>query len=69
MPQSESTTHTFAEYAARRDAQVAELVRHKPFAAVISTDHGVPVATHVPVIMPPSQQLNAGGAVGAHDPG
>jgi predicted FMN-binding regulatory protein PaiB len=55
--------HTFAEYAPCRDAQVAELVRHNPFAAVISTDHGVPVATHVPVITPPSQQLRAGGAL------
>jgi transcriptional regulator len=58
--------HTFAEYAPRRDAQVAELVRHSPFAAVISTDHGVPVASHVPVITPPSQQLRAGGALWGH---
>ena len=58
--------HTCAEYAPRRDAQVAELVRHNPFAAVISTDHGVPVATHVPVITPPSQQLRAGGALWGH---
>src|SRR5262249_36126552 len=51
--------------APRGDAQVAELVRHHPFAAVISTDHGVPVATHVPVIMPPGQ-LRAGGALWGH---
>src|SRR5215831_5797376 len=53
MPESESTMHTFAEYAPRGDAQVAELVRHNPFAAVISTDHSVSVATHVPVITKP----------------
>ena len=58
--------HTLAEYAPRGDAQVAELVRHNPFAAVISTDHGVPVATHVPVITPPSEQLHAGGALWGH---
>ena len=33
--------HTFPEYAPRGDAQVAELARHNPFGAVISTDHGV----------------------------
>jgi transcriptional regulator len=65
MPESESTMHTFAEYAPRGDAQVAELVRHNPFAAVISTDHGVPVASHVPVIMPPGQ-LRPGGALRGH---
>jgi len=58
--------HTFADYAPRTGAQVAELVRHHPFAAVISTDHGVPVATHVPVITPPSEQLPAGGALWGH---
>jgi predicted FMN-binding regulatory protein PaiB len=58
--------HTFAEYAPPGDAQVAELVRRNPFAAVISTDHGVPVATHVPVITPPSQQLGAGGVLWGH---
>jgi len=35
MPESESTMHTFAKYAPRGDAQIAELVRHNPFAAVI----------------------------------
>jgi transcriptional regulator len=57
--------HTFAEYAPRLDAQVAELVRHNPLAAMISTDHGVPVASHVPVITPPSR-LHAGGARWGH---
>jgi predicted FMN-binding regulatory protein PaiB len=32
---------------------------------VISTDHGVPVATHVPVITPPGQ-LRAGDALWGH---
>ena len=57
--------HTFPEYAPRRDDQVGELVRHNPFAAVISTDHGVPVASHVPVITPPGQ-LRAGGVLWGH---
>lgn len=58
--------HTLPEYAPRGDAQAGELVRHHPFAAVISTDHGVPVATHVPVITPPSQQLREGGTLWGH---
>jgi transcriptional regulator len=58
--------HAFPEYAPRGNAQVAELVRHHPFAAVISTDHGVPVATHVPVITPPAGRLRAGGALWGH---
>jgi transcriptional regulator len=58
--------HTCAEYAPRGDAQVDELVRHHPFATVISTDHDVPVATHVPVITPPSEQLRAGGVLWGH---
>jgi transcriptional regulator len=41
-------------------------VRHHPFAAVISTDHGVPVATHAPVITAPSQQLREGGTLWGH---
>jgi transcriptional regulator len=58
--------HAFPEYAPRTDAQVAELVRCHPFAAVISTDHGVPVATHVPVITPPSERLREGGVLWGH---
>jgi len=57
--------HTFPAYKPRCDAQVGELVRHNPFAAVISIDHGVPVATHVPVITPPGQ-LHAGGVLWGH---
>ena len=34
--------HTSPEYASRGDAQVAGLVRHNRFAAVISIDHGAP---------------------------
>jgi hypothetical protein len=34
--------HTSPEYGPRGDAQVAELVRHNPFAAVISAGHGAP---------------------------
>jgi transcriptional regulator len=41
-------------------------MRHHPFAAVISTDHGVPVAAHLPVITPPSEQLRAGGVLWGH---
>ena len=55
--------YTFPEYAPLRDAQAGELARHHPFAAVISTDDGVPVATHVPVITPPSQQLRESGTL------
>jgi len=66
MPESESMMHTFADYAPRGGAQVAGLVRDNPFAAVISTGHGVPVATHVPVIIPPSEQLAAGGVLWGH---
>ena len=58
--------HTFREYAPRGDVQVAELVRRNPFAAVISTDHGVPVATHIPVITPRSERLRDGGALWGH---
>ena len=58
--------HTFDAYAPAGAAQVTELVGHHPFAAVISTDHGVPVATHLPVITPPSQQLREGGALWGH---
>jgi transcriptional regulator len=66
MPEWETKMHTFPEYAPRGDAQVVELVRHHPFAAVISTDHGVPVATHVPVITPPLEQLREDGALWGH---
>ena len=65
-PVSEGNMHTFPEYAPLRDAQVAELVRRNPFAAVISTDHGVPIATHVPVITPPSEQIHAGDVLWGH---
>jgi predicted FMN-binding regulatory protein PaiB len=58
--------HTFPDYAPRTDAQAGELVQRHPFAAVISTDHGVPVATHVPVITPPSEQLREGGTLWGH---
>jgi transcriptional regulator len=66
MPEWETKMHTFPEYVPRGDAQVAELVRHHPFAAVISTHHDVPVATHVPVITPPPQQPRAGGVLWGH---
>src|SRR5262249_59184379 len=65
MPVSEGSMHTFPQYAPRRAAQVGELVRRHPFAAVISTDHGVPVANDVPVITPLGQ-LQAGGALWGH---
>jgi len=58
--------HTFAEYAPRGDAQVAGLVRDNPFAAVISTGPGGPVATHLPVIIPPAGRLAAGGVLWGH---
>jgi putative FMN-binding protein len=58
--------HTFPDYAPCGDAQVAGLVQDNPFAAVISTGHGVPVATHVPVIIPPPGQLRAGGVLWGH---
>ncbi|GAA1686890.1 FMN-binding negative transcriptional regulator [Nonomuraea maheshkhaliensis] len=43
--------HTFPRYAAQDPAQVDLLVRENPFALVVSTVDGVPVATHVPVIL------------------
>jgi transcriptional regulator len=66
IQQRETTMHTFPEYAPRRDAQAGELVRRHPFAAVVSTGHGVPVASHVPVITPSSQQLREGGTLWGH---
>ncbi|TLF62397.1 FMN-binding negative transcriptional regulator, partial [Nonomuraea sp. KC401] len=43
--------HTFPWYAAADPAQVTTLIRENPFALVVSTVDGVPVATHVPVIL------------------
>lgn len=43
--------HTFPRYAAQDRAQVDALVRKNPFALVVSAAGGVPVATHVPVIL------------------
>ncbi|MEU6784824.1 FMN-binding negative transcriptional regulator [Nonomuraea angiospora] len=43
--------HVFPRYAAKDPAQAVELVRRNPFALVVSTVDGVPVATHVPVIL------------------
>ncbi|WP_166427318.1 FMN-binding negative transcriptional regulator [Nonomuraea mesophila] len=43
--------HTFPRYAAADPAQVTALVRENPFALVVSTVDGVPVATHVPVVL------------------
>jgi transcriptional regulator len=58
--------HSFREYAPNADTQVIELVRRNPFAAVISVDDGVPIATHVPLITPPSQPLREGGTLWGH---
>lgn len=58
--------HPFREYAPIADIQVVELVRRNPFAAVVSVDDGVPVATHVPLITPPSQPLCEGGMLWGH---
>ncbi|MBK1787045.1 FMN-binding negative transcriptional regulator [Prauserella cavernicola] len=45
--------HEFARYAAPSTADEIELVRHNPFALVVSaTGEGAPVATHLPVIFP-----------------
>src|SRR5262249_57975961 len=66
LPAREAVMHTFAEYAPRGDAQVAGLVRDNPFAAVISTGPGGPVATHLPVIIPPAGRLAAGGVLWGH---
>ena len=60
--------HTFREYAPHSDQQVADLVRRNPFAAVVSVDDGVPVATHVPLITPPSQPLCEGGVLWGTSP-
>ncbi|MEU8354761.1 FMN-binding negative transcriptional regulator [Nonomuraea sp. NPDC048882] len=43
--------HTFPRYAAQDPAQVDLLVKENPFALVVSATDGVPVATHVPVIL------------------
>ncbi|MEV0385920.1 FMN-binding negative transcriptional regulator [Nonomuraea sp. NPDC050643] len=43
--------HTFPRYAAARPEQVAALVRENPFALVVSAADGVPVATHIPVVV------------------
>ncbi|TDD11233.1 FMN-binding negative transcriptional regulator [Nonomuraea deserti] len=43
--------HTFPRYAAEDPAQVSALIRENPFALVVSAVDGVPVATHVPVIL------------------
>jgi transcriptional regulator len=43
--------HVFPRYAATDPKQVADLVRENPFALVVSAVDGVPVATHVPVIL------------------
>ncbi|SEF81633.1 transcriptional regulator [Nonomuraea solani] len=43
--------HTFPRYAAASPRQVADLVRENPFALVVTAADGVPVATHVPVIV------------------
>ncbi|MGN9841124.1 FMN-binding negative transcriptional regulator [Nonomuraea sp. H19] len=43
--------HVFPRYAAKDPQQVADLVRENPFALVVSAVDGVPVATHVPVIL------------------
>lgn len=43
--------HTFPRYAAKDPAQVTALVRENPFALVVNASDGVPVATHVPVIL------------------
>jgi transcriptional regulator len=58
--------HTFREYAPHSDQQVLDLVRRNPFAAVVSVDDGFPVATHVPLITPPSQPLREGGVLWGH---
>ncbi|AQZ65354.1 Transcriptional regulator [[Actinomadura] parvosata subsp. kistnae] len=41
---------TAPRYAAQDPAQEAELIRRNPFALVVSTVDGVPVATHAPVL-------------------
>jgi transcriptional regulator len=43
--------YTFPRYAAAGPEQVAGLVRQNPFALVVSSADGVPVATHVPVVV------------------
>jgi transcriptional regulator len=43
--------HIFSPYVAAGPEQVARLVRENPFALVVSAVDGVPVATHVPVIL------------------
>ncbi|WP_232665338.1 FMN-binding negative transcriptional regulator [Pseudonocardia sp. TRM90224] len=45
--------HVYGAYAAPSAAAEVELVRRHPFALVVSTSDDAPVATHVPVILPP----------------
>ncbi|MGH3360772.1 MAG: FMN-binding negative transcriptional regulator [Nocardioidaceae bacterium] len=47
--------HPYPKYPAPSDAAVVDLVRSHPFALVVTGPAGrAPVATHIPVILPPS---------------
>ncbi|MFF5986972.1 FMN-binding negative transcriptional regulator [Prauserella flavalba] len=49
--------HEFARYSAPSTADEIELVRHNPFALVVSAaGAGAPAATHLPVIFPQRQE-------------
>jgi transcriptional regulator len=46
--------HTYERYRPRSQAEVNRLVREHPFAVVVSAPSGqAPVATHLPIILPP----------------
>jgi predicted FMN-binding regulatory protein PaiB len=57
--------HTFPRYAAEDPAQVTALVRENPFALVVTAPDGVPVATHVPVVLE-GESVEEGGTLIGH---
>lgn len=46
--------HTYPSYVAPSGEAIVEFVRANPFAVVATSTAGAPVATHVPVVLPPT---------------
>lgn len=49
--------HTYPSYRAPSGEAIVDFVKQNPFAIVATSTEGAPVATHVPIVVPPDVQL------------
>lgn len=51
--------HTYPNYHAPDGRAIVDFVARTPFALAVTSQHGAPIATHVPVVLPPGLEVTA----------